>query len=369
MPKKRESGHSDLQIPHPSATGLSYGDSSRRETAGNPTMVDVARHAGVSLKSVSRVVNKEPYVSERLHAKVTAAIAALNFVPDQAARSLAGHRSFTIVVVFDNPSPNYIMKVINGAYRACTENGYHMRIDTIDSQEGTARCIAQLDAIIKNSRSDGFIITPPLTDNRLVLDHLEKHGIRYVRIAAVIDPGRSPCVSIDDAAAAADVAQYLWDMGHRRIALVNGPDMHGAARMRREGFLKRLRALDPMIEIPETNGAFLFEGGVQAGRALLASNTHPTAIFAANDDMASGIMAACAERGLSVPDNVSVIGFDDSWIATSTWPYLTTIYQPIEKMAATAVEMLVDRASHKASPKERLLDYHLVERASAKPPL
>ncbi|MEO6387068.1 MAG: LacI family DNA-binding transcriptional regulator [Croceibacterium sp.] len=334
---------------------------------GKTTMAEVARRAGVSSKSVSRVINKEPHISPSLVAMVEAAIAELNYVPDSAARSLAGSRSFTVVVAFDNPSPNYIMKVVNGAYRACVAHGYHMRFDTIDSQRGHSSCLDQLDAIIKNSRIDGIVLTPPLVDNPLVLDHLELHGIRFVRIAPVAGKGRSPSISIDDAAAAADIAQYLWDLGHRNIGFVNGPRTHGAAGKRRDGFLKRLCALDPHIEVQQADGAFLFDGGMEAGGKLLSSKRPPTAIFAANDDMAAGVIAACAQRQLAVPDDVSVVGFDDSWIATSVWPHLTTIYQPIEEMAAAAIEILLHRGAAGRPPEELVLNYRFVERASAAP--
>ncbi len=333
------------------------------QAIGNATIADVARRAGVSLKSVSRVINKEPHVSPKLLAKVTAAISELAYVPDPAARSLAGLRSFTVGVLFDNPSPNYIMKAIAGAYRGCIAHGYHMRFDTLDSAPGAAHLSDQLDAVMRNGRTDGFILTPPLTDNPVILDYLEAQRIRYVRIAPVTDPGRSPAVLIDDGAAAADVADFLWNLGHRRIGLINGPADHGAAGTRRRGFLERLMALDPTIEVLEVVGDFLFEGGMKAGDELLALNDRPTALFATNDDMAAGVLAASAQRGIAVPGDVSVIGYDDSWIATSTWPYLTTVHQPIEDMAAAAVDMLLNQNGD--GFEERMLDYHLIERASA----
>ena len=333
------------------------------QASGNATIADVAHRAGVSLKSVSRVINKEPHVSPKLLAKVTAAIAELKYVPDPAARSLAGLRSFTVGVLFDNPSPNYIMKAIAGAYRGCIAHGYHMRFDTLDLAHGSDHVSDQLDAVVRNGRTDGFILTPPLTDNPMILDYLEAQQMRYVRIAPVTDPGRSPAVLIDDGAAAADVADFLWNLGHRRIGLINGPADHGAAGTRRRGFLERLKSLDPAIEVQEVVGDFLFEGGMKAGDELLSSQNRPTAIFATNDDMAAGVLAASAQRGIAVPGDISVVGYDDSWIATSTWPYLTTVHQPIEDMAAAAVDMLLKQNG--GDFEERMLDYHLVKRASS----
>lgn len=334
---------------------------------GHATMTDVAEYAGVSIKSVSRVINAEPHVSAKLRAKVEAAIAALDYAPDTAARSLAGARSFTIGVLFDNPSPSYIMKVLSGAYRACIEQKHHLRIDRLDSNGSTANMASQLAAIIRHSRIDGFIVTPPLTDNPLILDFLEAQGVRYSRIAPSFDPTRSPAVMMDDAAAAADVASLLWTKGHRRFGLVNGPDSHGAAILRREGFLARLRELDPMISVNEAFGGFSFEGGIAAGRELLAARQQPSAVFATNDDSATGVMVACTEYGLKVPDDVSVCGFDDSSVAMTVWPYLTTIFQPIEEMAHAAALMLIDRNSADEAPPQLQLEYHLIERGSVAP--
>jgi len=330
-------------------------------------MEDVARMAGVSPKSVSRVINAEPHVSAKLRARVEAAIAELNYVPDRAARSLASARSFIIGLLFDNPSPNYTMKVQAGVYRACVEHQYHMRIDTIDSTAGSSALETQLDAIMRNSRTDGFILTPPLTDNPAVLDYLDKAGVNYSRIAPFIDHERTPGVVIDDAAAAALVAETLWKLGHRRFGLVNGPEEHGAAGSRRDGFLRALAARDASCSVTEAAGHFTFEGGIEAGRALLKSPQRPTAIFATNDDSAAGVMAVCSQAGLVVPSDVSVFGFDDSWIAKSVWPYLTTIHQPIEEMAFVAARMLLD-SKGQDGPQLKVLDFSLVERDSIAPP-
>lgn len=330
-------------------------------------MEDVARRAGVSLKSVSRVINAEPHVSAKLRARVEAAIAELNYVPDTAARSLAGARSFIIGLLFDNPSPNYTMKVQAGVYRACVEHRYHMRIDTIDSNVGGPALDAQLDAIMRNSRADGFVVTPPLTDNPAVLDHLDRTGVHYCRIAPFVDPERTPGVVIDDAAAGALVADTLWKLGHRRFGIVNGPPEHRAAGSRRDGFLRTLAALDTSCFVTEAAGDFTFEGGIKAGGVLLKSPQRPTAIFATNDDAAAGVMVACSQAGLIVPSDVSVFGFDDSWIAKSVWPYLTTIHQPIEEMAYAAARMLLDRKGQDV-PQLKLLDFSLIERDSIAPP-
>jgi LacI family transcriptional regulator len=325
-------------------------------------MEDVARLAGVSLKSVSRVINREPHVSPKLRAKVDAAITSLDYVPDMAARSLAGSRTFIIGLLIDNPSPNYTMKVQTGVYRACSENQYHLRIDQIDSTQPKAELEASLSAILRNSRCDGFVLTPPLTDDPVVLDFLDREGVEYVRIAPDIEPQRAPGVIMDDFAAASLVAKHLWSLGHRRFGLVAGPEAHGASHFRRKGFVQTLQELGATEPVVEANGHFLFEGGIEAGMELLSAKPRPTAIFATNDDSAAGLMVACARNGLAVPKDVSVCGFDDSWVARSVWPYLTTIYQPIEEMGYAAAKLLLERKHDRKTLVT--LPFRLVERDS-----
>jgi LacI family transcriptional regulator len=338
------------------------------QARGHSTMHDVATVAGVSMKSVSRVINNEPHVSMKLRSKVEAAIAALKYVPDAAARSLAGARSFTIGVLFDNPSPNYTMMIVAGAYQACIEQQYHLRIDTLDSSPGCTDLEGQLDQILRNNRSDGFILTPPLSDHPVVIDYLEARAIRYSRVAPTFEPERSAAVQIDDAAAAAQVAEMFWAKGHRRFGLVNGPPEHGAALTRRNGFLNRLREFDPSVNVSQADGGFSFEGGIQAGKDLLSTRRHPTAIFAANDDSAAGVMVACSQFNLRVPDDVSICGFDDSWVAKSVWPYLTTIRQPISEMAHGAAMLLLDRSLPQDHAVIRRLDFKLIMRGSVSGP-
>ncbi|HQS97313.1 MAG: hypothetical protein B7X90_11595 [Novosphingobium sp. 17-62-19] len=333
---------------------------------GHSTMEDVAQLAGVSLKSVSRVINAEPHVSVKLRAKVESAIAELNYVPDTAARSLAGSRTFIIGLLFDNPSPNYTMNIQKGVYEACRANQYHLRIDNVDSTAPREEFEAQLLALVRNSRCDGFVLTPPLTDDLVLLDFLDQSGIRYTRIAPASEHGRSPGVGIDDYEASASVAEHLWALGHRRYAIVRGPESHLAGARRRDGFVDALHKLGLDQPVIEVDGGFSFEGGIHAGTEIIGSDKLPTAIFATNDDSAAGIMAACSQAGVRVPQDVSVCGFDDSWVARSVWPYLTTVYQPIEEMGRAAASLLLRRDE----PENGLhrLDFHLVVRDSTAPP-
>jgi LacI family transcriptional regulator len=328
------------------------------------TIIDVAARASVSWKTVSRVINGEPNVSAKTRAKVEEAVAQLGYVPDMAARSLAGSRTFTIGILFDNPSPNYTMKVQAGAYQACRDNGYHLLIENLES--GRDDVAAQMGSILRNTHVDGFVLTPPITDCSGVMDVLEACNIPYVRIAPVSFPGRSHALSIDDGAAAKEIAHHLWALGHRHFGLVTGPVQHGAAGTRRAGFLSALASLGHQGQVLEAYGGFGFEVGIEAGRTLLDRPNPPTAVFAMNDDSAAGVMSAAAQLGLKVPDDVAVAGFDDSWVAKSVWPYLTTVYQPITEMASLATMMLIDRNREGGANSDQQLDYHLIIRASTR---
>jgi LacI family transcriptional regulator len=325
------------------------------------TISDVAVAAGVSMKSVSRVINGEPNVTPRLAEKVESAIAALGYVPDLAARSLASGRSFTIGILYDNPSPNYTMKLQAGAYRACRAHGYHLLIEHVDtSRDDVAE---QLRGVLLNARLDGFILTPPVCDSDAALTVLEERGVPYVRVSPAAFPGRSPSVAIDEVAAARDLTEHLVALGHSKIGIINGPEQHLAAIARRQGVVDVVREHDLPAPV-EAYGGFEFVTGIKAGLELLSSNDRPTAIFAGNDDAAAGVMAAAAQLGLKVPDDVAIAGFDDSWIALTVWPSLTTIHQPIEDLAKMAVNVLLDRKGAMKSAGNILLDYHMVIRGS-----
>ncbi len=329
-----------------------------------PTMHDVARLAGVSIKSVSRVINREPHVSAKLRARIDLAIDQLGYVPDLAARSLAGARSFTLGALFDVPSQQYTMKIQAGLYRACVEHQYHLRFEHIDSTVAPAVLEEALARFLRRSRVDAVVLTPPLSDDPVLLDYLDRKGVPYSRIAPFLDPARSAGTRIDDETAAAAIADLLWSHGHRRFAIVNGPDRHGAAVARRKGFIARLQQHDPSINPSEVFGGFDFVPGIAAGRKLLAQIPRPTAIFATNDDSAAGTMVAIREAGLSIPADISICGFDDSWVATSVWPLLTTVLQPIEEMAYVAACLVLQRPDQQNPAALQTLDYTMIERDS-----
>jgi LacI family transcriptional regulator len=336
------------------------------------TIIDIARHAGVSIKTVSRVINREEGVGELTRARVQELVDRLGYRPNVSARSLSSRRSYLIGAIFMQVGAyHYVGEVQVGAMRACRRAGYHLVVEQVQSAEASGGVHAFAD-VLRDTRFDGVVLTPPTCDDPEVLAAVDAAGLPYVRMAPHRDFERSPYVFTDDRQAAFEQTLWLWDMGHRRIAFIDGPEDHGSAARRREGYVAALRArgVEPRPEWI-AKGAYLSLSGFEAAESLLRLPEPPTAIFAANDEMAVGVLAAAAKNGLSVPRDLSVVGFDDSPAAEAAWPRLTTIYQPTADMAEAAVEMLIggfgdERFRDRIAVRQ--LDYRLVKRDSAAPP-
>lgn len=323
------------------------------------TIRHVAERAGVSIKSVSRVLNKEPAVSAAIREAVERAAADLNYRPNISARALAGARSYLIGLIYDNPSSNYVSELQMGAMAACKRAGYHLVIEQIDSAGPDVRTVIR-DAV-GTLRLDGVLLSPPLSDDDRIMTELEALDIPYVRIAPYLYPGRAPSVGIDDRRAAAQMTFHLWEQGHRDIAFIAPPAGHAAAARRRDGFLHAMSECGGAMRADFIQeGAFTTVSGVSAGQTLLALRNRPTAIFASNDDMATGVMIAAYQAGIDLPGALSVAGFDDSPIARSLHPLLTTVRQPTAEMAGTATRMLIEGGPARTVS----LDFELVIRGS-----
>ncbi len=342
------------------------------ERGGPVTIVDIARQAGVSIKTVSRVINREEGVGALTRARVQELVEKLGYRPNVSARSLSSRRSYLIGVIFMRVGAyHYVGEVQVGAMRACRRAGYHLVVEQAQPSDAVGGVPAFAD-VLRAARFDGLVLTPPTCDDPEMLAAIEAAGLPYVRIAPHREFQRSPYVFMDDRRAALEQTLRLWDMGHRRIAFIDGPDEHVSAARRREGYVAALRerGAEPRPEWI-VKGKFLSLSGFDAAEALLRLPERPTAIFAANDEMAVGVLAAAAKNGLSVPRDLSVVGFDDSPAAESAWPRLTTVHQPTAEMAEAAVEMLIEGFGDerfRGRVTVRQLDYHLVVRDSAAPP-
>lgn len=328
-----------------------------KDPAKRASIYDVAARAGVSIKTVSRVVNKKPNISDETRDRVLKAADELSYRPNIHAKGLASERSFLIGLLYDNPSPSYVAGVQLGAMQECRERGYHLIVEELDSQSAGLHQAVQ--ALAEQSSLHGVILTPPLCDAPAVLKALTEAGLPFVQIAPARRRSGVPYVSIDEFQAGLDMTAYLIGLGHRRIGFIKGNPHHGASHARYDGYRKGLaEAGIPFAEELCAQGYFSYQSGVEAGEKLLSLKKRPTAIFSSNDDMAAGVLAASQRFSLKIPQDLSVVGFDDSEIAHVVWPRLTTCRQPIREMAAEAVSMLIERPLEDALG--RLLSHHVI---------
>jgi LacI family transcriptional regulator len=286
------------------------------------------------MKTVSRVLNREPNVREDTRERVLAAVAQLRYVPHSSARSLAGNKSYLIALLYNNPSRNYLMEVMTGVLAACEEHQYNMLLCPLELDDPTI--VDGVETLVARLRPDGLLLTPPITDSPALLARMEEIGVPSASISPK-DGARCSGASMDETRAAAEMVAHLASLGHRRIAHIAGHPAHGASDWRLAGYRAGLEQAgiryDAALVQP---GEFTFESGRRGVAALLDLPRAPTAIFAGNDDMAAGAIAALLERGLHVPQDVSVCGFDDSPVSKHIFPALTTVHQPAHDMGRLA---------------------------------
>lgn len=331
------------------------------------TITDVAKRAGVSIKTVSRVLNDEPNVAAKTREHVKAIADELRYSPNLAARGLATSKSYLIALIYDNPSPNYISRIQRGAIDACREVGYHLVVEPLSLVESGSHDeqVRLVRTVLDRLPVDGVILTPPLSDNEAVLQVLTELSIKCVRVAPK-NGGVQPFVGMDDETASYQMTQHLLKKGHEKIAFISGHVDHAATALRQAGYMRALQEAgftvsDDLI----VQGDFSFESGAAAARRLLAltGSERPTAIFASNDDMAAAVISVAGQMGLNVPEALSVCGFDDTPLARVIWPALTTVRQPIYKMGRHAAKELVRRSGEKAQ-KGQILDFEIMLRDS-----
>ncbi len=333
---------------------------------GAPTIADVAKMAGVSLMTVSRVINAESNVRESTRETVHAAIAKLNYAPNRAARRLAGAAQLRIGLLYSNPSEAYLSAFLLGSLEQASRADIQLVVQNAELG-GHEREVAQR---LVNSGVDGIILPPPLCDSEPVLDLLIKAKVPTVVVATGRRPDGVAAVSIDDRSAAHEMTTHLLDLGHHRIGFISGNPNLTASSERLAGYEDALRERGIALEATLiAGGLFTYRSGLDAAEELLGLDQPPSAIFASNDDMAAATVAVAHRRGLDVPGDLTVAGFDDSALATTIWPELTTIHQPIADMSRAAVDLLAGMLRGKRSgtlvePVQVVLDYTLIRRQS-----
>lgn len=309
-----------------------------RRSGRGPTMTDVARLAGVSPMTVSRVINGEGAVQPDTRDKVRTAIDELGYVPNPAARSLAGARQYRLALLHDNPSAAFLSELLVGALAEAARSDALLVVEPCAGIEP-----AQLVRHLVAHRVDGVILPPPLCEAPELLAALDEARLPMVQVATGVPHPGAFSVGIDDEAAAFAMTTHLIELGHRRIGLIAGDPNLSASELRRRGYRRALEQAGlPHDPVLEQQGYFTWRSGMVAAEALLALPERPTAIFACNDDMAAAAVATAHRHGLEVPRDLSVCGYDDTSVATMVWPELTTIRQPVGDMARAATRLLVE---------------------------
>jgi LacI family transcriptional regulator len=337
---------------------------SQRKKSNRVTVADVANLVGVSTMTVSRVVNRDPKVRPDTRERVEAAIAELNYAPNIAARSLANAEVRRICLLYGNPSSAYLGELLLGALEAASVASAHLIVERTDPEldpERLEECLGR--------DWDALIVPPPMSDIAGIRRLVAKHNFPAAFISSATEPGRANEVRIDDRLAAREMTAYLISKGHKKIGFIKGHPNQTVSKQRYLGYQDALKEMDlPVDKGLVAQGLFSYRSGEEAGAKLLSYDDRPTAIFASNDDMAAGVLAAAARHRLSVPNDLSVVGFDNSPIASTIWPKLTTMSQPVAEMAAKAVEFVLKNTEEQvAKPNQYhtiILPYELIQRES-----
>ena len=334
----------------------------------NVTINDIARIAGVSKKTVSRVINRSPLVQADTRARIEAVMQRYRYVPDPQARGLAFRKSFLIGLVYDNPNAQYIVNMMEGALDGLRDSDYELVVHPCDRH--SAGFVAGVQQFAVRQKLRGVILLPPISENDDLTKALDEVGCAYVRVSYAQFDHPSRMLITNDRQAVGDVARYLVSLGHRRIGYITGPPGFLSAQERREGFLDALEKRG--LKIPSeliVEGGYTYESGLAGGERLLSRSPRPTAIFASNDEMAAGVYRAADRLGLSIPGDLSVVGFDDGPIAARLLPPLTTVRLPIRDIGRLAAIKLAQPDSQAGeSALTSLIVPHLVVRDSCQPP-
>lgn len=342
---------------------------SKSPKAGAParpaTINDIARLAGVSKKTVSRIINNSPLVRQDTREKVETLMKEVGYVPDPLARGLAFRRSFLIGMVYDNPTAQFIVNMQYGALDTLRGSGFELVVHPCDSR--SPNYIDGVRRFVQQQKLHGVMLVPRVSEDQALADMLAEIDVRYVRIAAVSMDTPERMVVTHDHDGAAEVADYLQSLGHTDIAMIAGPSDYRSSIERSRGFISALQKRG--IELPKARiveAGYTFESGVAAAETLLGAKKRPTAIFCGNDEMAAGVYRVAMRAGISIPRQLSVVGYDDSPLASRLWPPLTSVRRDTRDTGRISAAMLLQAAD--APRPLASVRPHLVVRDSCQPP-
>lgn len=312
------------------------------------TIKHVAADAGVSLQTVSRVINDEPNVRAVMKEKVQQSIDRLGYIPSLAAQRMSGSRSYLILALNDRErtiadwqsrlGSDWIDQMLLGGMLKCAEHGYRLIFELVDTHSDHVE--RELKAAITALQPDGIILTPPHSDNPQITKLLNHYHIPFARIGSEGEGGGIPLI-MGDRAAARDATDHLIELGHSRIGFIAGPESYRLSDWRKKGWRDAMRYAGLDYDGLCLRGDFSFESGLQAACDFLARENPPTAILASNDHMAAAVIREAQRRGIEVPAQLSVVSFDNTPLAMLSRPAMSAIDQPIAATTARAIELII----------------------------
>lgn len=334
----------------------------------NYTIHDVAREAGVSVKTVSRVLNNDQTVRAYNIDKVQQVINRLNYKPDLNARRLRSKQSYLIALLYtEYPGNSYSNLITSGAIDVCDQLGYDLLVRPFRNKADK-----QVEQLIRHvaerSNPDGFLVIPPMSDTDSLLATIKEYNKPVVRIAPLKNQS-SNAVYCDEISATILAINHLISLGHTRIGILNYLVGHAAGEWRYQGYQQALQQarikLDPDLVLQQVYQVNTFENGI---RNMLSMTNRPTAIFTVNDFMATVVYRVAAQLQIRIPYDLSVVGFDDDPLSSHLWPPLTTIKQPVHELGRAATELLINQCilNKPTQPQDPLL-CELVIRSSSGP--
>lgn len=335
-PVGRTSRKSDFDY---KAAGRKWVESNK--SGRKPTIQDVADLAGVSKKTVSRVINDSPLVNEATRKSIQALIRDIGYRPDPQARGLAFRRSYLVGMIYDNPTPQYVVNIQLGILDVLRGTGYELVVHPCDRKSD--KFIEDARRFIEEQKLYGVILTPSVSEDERLAEVLREIGCAYIRIASVALDMERRMIVTNDRKGSREAARHLAKLGHTRIAVVQGRKSFRSTHERRAGFEEGLAEFG--ITIPPEyvfQGDYTFESGLAVGGDLIDVDPPPTAVFAANDEMAAGVLQALHVAGRTPPESLSIVGFDDFETATRVWPRLTTVRTPAREIGTLAAERLFE---------------------------
>lgn len=335
------------------------------ENKTNVTINDVARIAGVSKRTVSRVINGSEAVGKKTREHIETIIKEVNFQPDKQARGLASKRSYLLGLIYDNPDALYIDQVQRGALEICATLGFELVVHPCQwlNQDFIEDCLN----FIGRSRVDGVLILPPVSESNLLAETLTKENVPYIRIASTDLEDSNNIVITKEREAMTELANHIVELGHKNVAIITGP-MNYHSSKERLGGLTEVFSKHGIVIGPDNliEGKNRYESGLECAKTLLSRSPRPTAILANNDQMAAGVIRAAFDLGIKVPEELSVSGFDDNIIASRIIPSLTTMRRPVEEISKLATQKLIQniKPDPKASNNKITVTPYLITRES-----